>query len=234
MNPKFIVIAGRTGDTPPQPHYSSAYATYRTVWSETFREIHGEAYAYQSNDFTRQDYIQALYDGPTCIALDCVRKVRLDCAADLDDSWLRPWPADMLKALEAEHPTALVNSCFTVHRDYRKRNGWSELPVSYVLGCVSVLHQLEVGAPLMLGMMRRERSMNKLGSLLGSTTLLTTTYNGEETDLVVFRSEDVREASRTFPPEVFDIFAGRRDELQGGNYGSLERTDRIAALPLRH
>jgi hypothetical protein len=104
-----------------------------------------------------------------------------------------------------------VNSCFTIHRDYRRHDGRSGHPVSYLLGCLSVLHQLESGEPLMLGMMRCDRSMNKLGDSLGATTLRTTTYNGSETALVVFRRERVEEAAKTFPSVVFDLFQSRSE-----------------------
>ena len=210
MNPKFVVFAARTADV-PCTHYVNAYQTYRSVWDETFRSIHGPAYVPRSNDFTRQDYIQALFEGDTCIGLDCVRRIRLDNPADRDDSWLEPWPPDLLDALAGEHPVALVNSCFTIHRDYRKTDARSPYPVSYLLGCLSVLHQLESGVPLMLGMMRCDRSMDKLGDALGATILQTTTYNGSETALVVFRRDRVEEAAKTFPPVVFDVFANRSD-----------------------
>jgi hypothetical protein len=214
MNAKFVVLAARNTSTPPHPQYLSAYQTYRSVWDETLRSIHGETYVSQSNDFTRQDYIQALFDGETCAGLDCVRRIRLDDPADRDDSWLKPWPADILNALAAEHRTALVNSYFTVHRDYRRHDGRNGQPVSYILGCLSVLHQLETGVPLMLGMMRCDRSMNKLGDAIGATTLRTTTYNGSETALVAFERENVQAAARTFPDVVFDLFKNRH-EAQG-------------------
>jgi hypothetical protein len=208
MNAKFVVLAARHAATPP-PQYVNAYRTYRSVWDETFRTIHGEAYVPQSNDFTRQDSIQALFVGETCAGLDCVRRIRLDNPADLDDSWLKPWPAEVLDSLAAGHADALVNSYFTVHRDYRRHDAPSGHPVSYLLGCLSVLYQLETGVPLMLGMMRCDRSMNKLGDALGATTLRTTTYNGSETALVAFERERVQAAKQTFPDVVFELFENR-------------------------
>jgi hypothetical protein len=214
MNARFVVLAGRTGHAPPPADYLDAYATYHSVWGETFRAIRGDAYVHPSNDFTRQDYIQALFDGPICAGLDCVRRVRLDSPADLDDSWLEPWPAEVLRELAAEDPAALVNSYFTVHRDYRRHDGRSGHPVGYLLGCLSVLHQLELGSRLMLGMMRCDRSMNKLAAVLGATTLVTTTVNGSETDLVVFRAERVREAARSFPRAAFELFDARQEQVE--------------------
>lgn len=214
MNARFVIFAPRTAEAPPRPHYLRAYDTYRSVWGETFRAIHGETYVPHSNDFTRQDYIQALFEEELCIGLDCVRKIRLDNPADRDDSWLMPWPAELLDTLRRDHSSALINSCFTVHRDYRKHDGRSPYAVSYLLGCLSVLHQLETGAPLMLGMMRCDRSMNKLGDSLGAKTLRMTTYNGAETALVAFERDTVQEAAKTFPDVAYRIFENR-DELHG-------------------
>jgi hypothetical protein len=213
MNAKFVVLSARHVDAPPRPQYLTAYRAYRSVWDETFQTIRGENYVPRSNDFTRQDYIQALFDGETCAGLDCVRRIRLDNPADLDDSWLEPWPAEILNALAAQHHTALVNSYFTVHRDYRRHDGNGGYPVSYLLGCLSVLHQLETGEPLMLGMMRCDRSMNKLGDALGATTLQMTTYNGKPTALVAFERERVAAAKETFPEVVLELFRNR-DELR--------------------
>ncbi|HEX6084991.1 MAG TPA: hypothetical protein VF266_10735 [Thermoanaerobaculia bacterium] len=213
MNARFVVFAPRSA-APPRTHYLSAYDTFRSVWSETYRAIHGDAYVSHSNDFTRQDYIQALFEGELCVGLDCVRKIRLDNPADLDDSWLGPWPAEILDALQRDHAEALINSCFTVHRDYRKHDGRSGHPVSYLLGCLSVLHQLETGAPLMLGMMRCDRSMNKLGDALGATTLRMTTYNGKETALVAFERDRVRQAAATFPDVALRLFENRVEDRQ--------------------
>lgn len=213
MQLKFCVLPGRTAH--PLDGYDSAYATFHSVWQETLQGIHGSGYVQHSNDFTRQDYVQALFaaDG-SCVALDCVREIGLGNAVDRKDSWLAPWPAEILNALAAEHTGAWINSYFTVHPAHRKMKCEDTHPISYILGCLSVLYQVELDVPLMLGMMRRDRSMNALGARLGAETLLTTTYHGVETDLVVFRKNAVVEASKKFPALALEIFERRHDHCE--------------------
>jgi hypothetical protein len=212
MKLEFAILPGRTSSTPALGYYLSAYATFQSVWQETLAGIHGSSHVLHSNDFTRQDHIQALFaEEGLCIALDCVRAVRLDNPVDLNDSWLRPWPKEILDDLSARCPMAFINSYFTVHPSYRRTQADDTHHVSYVIGCLSVLYQLEVGMPLMLGMMRRDRSMNKLGVSWGAKTLMATNHNGSETDLVVFDLDSVREAARCFPEVVFDLFKRRND-----------------------
>src|SRR5688572_16189123 len=154
MNLQFAILAGRTNGTPAFDHYLSAYTTFQSVWQETLAGIHGTSYVLHSNDFTRQDHIQALFaDGGMCVALDCVRAARLDNPVDLNDSWLRPWPTEILSELSSRHPAVFINSYFTVHPSYRRVQANDTHHISYVIGCLSVLYQLEMGVPLMLGMM---------------------------------------------------------------------------------
>jgi hypothetical protein len=212
MNVHFGILPGRGASPVELDRYVSAYDTFHSVWQDTLGAIDGNGYVHHSNDFTRQDYIQALFgDGGACVALDCVRAVALDNPVDLQDSWLHPWPAEVLRDLASEHAVAWINSYFTVHPAHRKTLCHDAHPVSYVMGCLSVLHQLESGVPLMLGMMRRDRSMNALGKRLGADTLLTTTHNGIETDLVVFRIDGVRQAMTKFPSLASELFARRID-----------------------
>jgi hypothetical protein len=141
--------------------YVSAFETFRLVWEQTFRSLNGEAYVQYSDDFTKQDYVQCIFDGTDCAGLDCVRRVDIRNPVYLKDSWLKAWPSKVLNSLSRTQSTALINSFFTVHPSYRKSSGGRQSNISYVLGCLSVLYQLELEIPLMLGMMRNDRSMNK-------------------------------------------------------------------------
>jgi hypothetical protein len=211
MELRFVVLPGRADSSPLPNDYLSAYKTFHDVWEETLRPIRGAAYVQYSNDFTRQDRIQALFDGDACAGLDCVRRINLQTLVDLNDSWLEPWPSDLLNTLSEQSPAAFINSYFTVGPQYRRTAIKGEHPVSYVLGCLSVLYQAAADVPLMLGMMRHDRSMHKLGAMWGAKTLLTTTYNQSETDLVVFEIDAVKSAARVFPQFVLELFERRSD-----------------------
>ena len=206
---RFMILPRRPADPTVAHYYLASYRTFHLVWEQTFKSLRGPSYVQYSNDFTRQDYIQALFAADTCVGLDCVRTLDLGSEVDLADSWLEPWPRDVLTNLS---PAAvLVNSYFTVHPAYRRTLSRDELAVSYILGCLSVLYQLAADVPLMLGMMRHDRSMHKLGTMWGATTLLTVTYNNCDTDLVAFYVNNIKTASLAFPKVVFDLFDRRQN-----------------------
>lgn len=206
---KFYVLPGKFLPEGMGSEYREAYETYQSHWTEALQEIHGSEFWLSSNDFTRQDYIQALFLGEECIALDCVREIDLRNPADFDDSWFRPWKKDHLGIFaESGFRRCLVNSYFTVHKDYRRTNlSEASFSVSYVMGCLSVLHQMELGVPLMFGMMRNDRSMHSLGSRWGSMTIEENViHNKTPSNLVVFKSDEIKKAASTFPKFVFDLF----------------------------
>jgi hypothetical protein len=221
MGLKFVILRGKNPAPLWETSYQSAYRTFETVWNETFKSIAGNDFALYSNDFTRQDYIQAIFDNNVCVALDCVRHVSLKNYVDLKDSWLASWPQHELSNLARSNNDVLINSYFTVHPDFRKTVFHGGLHIAYLMGCLSVLYQLELASPLMLGMMRNERSMNKLGLSWGATPLKTIVHNGTDTDLVAFYELNVRRSVLQFPSIVLEIFNQRTDytkELSNEKY----------------
>ncbi len=189
----------------------SAYETYKLVWEQTFTEIKGSQAKIPSDQFTRQDYIQALFDGDRCIALTCIRKVNMLSPIDREDSWLGVWPDSAHEQMAKQNDQAIINSYFSVHPDYRKRFFQDNIHPSYIMGCLSVLHQVENRHELHLGMMRNSRSMNTLGKLWGCDTLDTIEHNNEPTDVIVFKIPRVLKASESFPDVVFKLFKNRTD-----------------------
>lgn len=215
MNFTYKIFSGRLSerleDDQFRVPYLSAYNVFHSVWEETFKSLSGDSFRQYSDDFTRQDQIQGLFHGDECIALNCIREVSLRNPVDLKDSWLNDWPKDKIESLAQEYSKALINSYFTVHPRYRKTQNPSDLNPSYILGCLTVIHQMEVKYPLMLGMMRNDRSMNKLGSLWGCLNLDTVLHNNIPTDIVVFTPETILEARKKFPNQIEQIYKNKID-----------------------
>lgn len=217
---EFKILSPKSNDPNNQALYQQAYDTWNFVWQETFREIFKSDYVLHSNDFTRQNYIQALFMGDKCIALDLIREVDVRNPIDRDDSWLKIWNRSDLEKLTTDgHNKVLVNSYFTVHPQYRRSLGDKQINAGYLMGCLSVLHQLELGNSAMLGMMRNNRSMNTLGKMLGSSVVQENIlHNLTPTDLVVFLDKDVKKASQDFPSYVFEIFQNKTNYHHGEDY----------------
>ncbi len=194
-----------------------AYKVFKAVWESTLQEIHGPEFKLFSNDFTRQDRIHALFMGSECMGLTCLRKVNLENPIDREDSWLQIWTQDHYNSLHlTDKSNVYINSFFTLSPPFRKSQLLDSVPIGYLLGCLSLLDQLDLSIPLVLGMMRRDRSMHKLGSLWGSELLEgSVIYNNTPTDLVVFREDNVKKASLDYPSLVFDIWNQRIDFTKG-------------------
>jgi hypothetical protein len=213
---QFLILAGKIRSPGYEREYDSAYQLYKSVWTQTMTEVHGKEHKLFSDDFTRQDYIQAVFFDGQCIALDCLRVIDLKNPADFDDSWFSDWDKKHLIELSKKgHTQCLVNSHFTVHEDHRKASQNEEHHVSYILGCLSVLHQLDLKFPVMLGMMRNNRSMNKLGQEWGASTLeANVPHYNIPSDLVAFFADNVRLASKKFPKVVMEIYKNKIDTFE--------------------
>lgn len=215
---KYCILPGKFMPPGLELEYQRAYETFQSCWGEAFRELFGPDYVLYSNDFTRQDYIHTLFAGDKCIALACLREIDLRNPADLDDSWFKPWKRSHLTNFaRAGHRRCLVDSYFTVHKDYRRSALPGQESVGHILGCLTVLYQLDLGVPLMFGMTRNDRSMNKLTARWGTEVVETNIiHNNTPTDLIVFTTEKIRAAMKTFPPIVFDLYQNKRDYYAQG------------------
>lgn len=194
-----------------------SYELFKSVWKPFFENLIGESYTYYSNDFTRQDFIQTLFYDNKCVGLTCLRYINLDYSFSIDDSWLGIWPFAEIEKVQNKSSLGIVNSYFTVSEEFRKTNVEQKYSISYLLGCVSVMHFLTLNSPMMLGMMRTNRSMHKLGGLWGSSLIKEgIMHNQVPTDLVVFYPDRVKEVMATFPDFIIEMFnqyqAGEKNE----------------------
>lgn len=216
MKYEFHILNGRFNDDALTNRYEQAYETFKSTWSEEFSSIKGQEVLVPSNDFTRQDYIIAVYNGDTCVALDCMREVSIKSYVQTDDSWFQPWEKKHFENFLARgNEQVLVNSYFTVHKDYRRTIEGGNINTAFLTGCLSVLYQVELDFALMLGMMRNNRSMNSLGKMWGGDALETVSHNGIPTDLFVFEKNKIITTSQKFPKYVLDMFNANEKVKKG-------------------
>ncbi|HPI41408.1 MAG TPA: hypothetical protein PLJ21_11430 [Pseudobdellovibrionaceae bacterium] len=210
------VFSGKDLLTDNRDIYLDSYNLFKNVWESTLKEINGCDFRLFSNDFTRQDRIHALFYGSDCAGLTCLRKINLDNPVDLEDSWLRIWHQNHFDEIKSQSgPESYINSYFTVNQNFRKSLQKNSTPVGYILGCLSFLDQLHIESPTVLGMMRMDRSMHKLGALWGSELIEgSVEYNNTPTDLVVFKKNRVEQASKLFSPIVYELWNQRINFIQ--------------------
>jgi hypothetical protein len=221
---QFYILDGRFNDPSLTNRYEQAYETFKDTWSSELSSLKGQDIHVPSNDFTRQDYIISLFKGDTCVALDCMREISLSSYVHTQDSWFQPWQKNHFENFINEgHDRAIVNSYFTVHKDYRRTVEGGLINTAFLSGCLSVLYQVELDCPLMLGMMRNNRSMNSLGNMWGGRAIDTIQYNDIPTDLFVFEKDNIIKTSQKFPKYVLDTF-NSNEKIQKGR----GRNERVA------
>lgn len=219
LNLRYFVLPGKYLPIGFENEYKSAYKTYSTCWGEAFRELFGNDFVLYSNDFTRQDYVHALFNGNECIAVAFQREIDLNNPADLDDSWFKPWKkSHFANLVRAGYRHSLMYSNFTVQKLYRKSVLQNNLSISHIFGCLHILYQFELGIPLMFGMTRNDRSMDKLTAKWGAEVIERgLIHNTTATDLIIFTTQSIQAAMKDFPDIAFDLFQNRHDYFSQGD-----------------
>lgn len=174
--------------------YAEAYALWRQIWSDTMVEI-GSDQALDCDDFARADEILVLCSGREAIGLALLQRFDPHAAAEQVDSCDHPCPPEALEQLAARGVRdLLVGRYFTLAPGFRKR---AALPFSLkdlLLGAV-VGRFLASGAQLLLGAMRDERGMQRLGYRFGAQLLCGgLSYHSAAVSLLQFQPADVRTA----------------------------------------
>jgi hypothetical protein len=192
--------------------YTAAYKTWSEVWRETLLELDGSDVLY-SDHFTRQDYMVAIFNGDTCVALTCFRRADLSLLTDQEDSWFKPWPHDLRQVLGKEYKNGVVISWVTIHKDYRKTSPIVELRELNIIDRLAEMMNLfleDCGTDAGFGVTRNNRSVNRFGQYAGSNTILSgAELHGVEVDLITLKAANVKAAQSKFPALAFDLWSNR-------------------------
>jgi hypothetical protein len=165
------------------PLLGAAYECWSAVWKEHLYERDKLEYL-PSDEFTRQDEIGVLFHEWECVGMTFYRWVDLTNPVFADDSYFRVWPAAALKAACARGPRLCIGSNLTVAPRWRRAIGCS---VKQLLLALAIERFRRSGADAMVGKMRNDRGMNKVGLQLGFERLEEGVFlHGGPCDLVAF------------------------------------------------
>ena len=144
---------------PPDHYFENAYRLWRDVWSATFREVEGRT-SIDSDNFSRQDELGALFSGERCLMLSGFREVNLSLSPSRDDSYFRPWSNESLATLCKDGDLVLVGNQITVDPAVRGK----DFPVSMkdLIVALSILRLMDSDCSVMAGTMRSLKGMNTL------------------------------------------------------------------------
>lgn len=112
----------------------SAYRCWKESWGHAFhKELNVQEQLYSDN-FTRQSEVVAIFHGDHPLGLCTLNRFDLSCRQDLDDSYFKVWPGEVLGELRQR--MKLVMSCCnaTIDFKYRKNHlGFSGIDLLFSL-----------------------------------------------------------------------------------------------------
>lgn len=165
------------------PIIGVAYECWSSVWKGLLLERDRTDYL-PSDDFTRQDEVGALFHGWECIGTMFYRWIDLSNAIYADDSYFRVWPRSAIDAACTAGKRLCIASNLAVSPRWRNAQNIS---VKRVLLALEIEHFLKSDADTLVGTVRNDRNMNKLGFELGFELLHEgATLHGSPCDLVAF------------------------------------------------
>lgn len=191
--------------------YEASYALWKDVWRKTLFELDGTEQIF-SDQFIRQDYFGVFTDGDQPVALCCFKEMQLEHQTHREDSWFKPWPADLLTSLSREHKRWLVPSWLTVHPDYRRTK--RTLPVDFAAMGIELiaLMCLDTKADIAVGTPRNDRSVSQLLYRVGGKAVKKDViHHGVSIDLVTMLPQDIKEANGNISFEMRRLWKSRVD-----------------------
>ena len=158
-----------------------AYGCWLTTWTHAFKEL-GLSSIVNSDDWTRQHEIGALFEGDMCVGCFLLRIVDLDYVIARQDSYFSAWSFEDMNALRRDGDTVLVSSYFTVRPSCRGRGVKQELMTRMVERFHSPSFDF---CAAMTGCLRVNKGGNKLVKNYGFETIRTgAVSHGTEVELM--------------------------------------------------
>jgi hypothetical protein len=181
---RIVSLPGSNPSPAQLSDYKSAYAMWKMVWSETFKELDGLEKLF-SDDFARQDEVLCIFRGAACLAMGLMRWRDIEIESAREDSYFQIWPADAIDKLRADGKDIIICCNLTVHP--MARSNALGLPMKDVMMGLLIQRLLESGAHAMTGAVRTDRGMHTTTYRFGATALARdVVYHNAPVDLVAF------------------------------------------------
>ena len=181
------------GEGVPKEHwglYSEAYRMWRAVWSKTFQELDG-ADSITSDNFTRQDWIGAIFHFDRCVAMSVHHDANFNLPAAAEDSYFEAWTPEALSQLTRDGKNVLICSHLTVDPEYRGEIA-DALTLKNLTMALSVRLLLQSDYDVMTGTMRNNRGAQRTAYATGATPIMANAQmHGVDVDLVGWYRNEV-------------------------------------------
>lgn len=186
---RFLVIPTRSVDPAYKEDLDKAYECWKAVWSRALSEEMNVKDKLYSDAFTRQELLAVVFHGSEPLCLATLNPYDLTSQKDLDDSYFKVWPEDVLDKIK-EHSTLVMASCHaTVNFNFRRGQlGFSGIE----LLCAMLVQYLKsTNIDTILCTPRREKRVQEACYRTGATLHredLPYTIPGQRIDLITWHS----------------------------------------------
>lgn len=212
MDLQLYLIPSRNPPAALKHTYNASYGLWESVWLKTLGELDGLK-VLSSDGFTTQEFFAVIHSQGSPMALCCYKTLNLSIPCHHKDSWLAPWPKEILAEISQTYSRALIPSWLTVHDDFRKSAGYQGANLALILSELISVICLHTKASIAFGTPRVDRSVNKLVYQAGATCLLSDViHHGVPVDLVAFIPEKLRTVE--FTSETTRLWNQRIDFTQ--------------------
>ena len=221
------LLNGNLKNNPKNLHnvYNKTFSSWYETWDSFLHQEHHSPHKLNSNEFTRQDDVLALFYKGECFAITFFKEINWEDPTARLDAYFNPWTLDAIVGLTARGNNILNCSQFTITAAFR--NIKANIPWKYILSAFNMKRFLESTADAMTGTMRVKKGMGKMSVEAGATPLalnvVCNDHEAEPADLVAF-----------FHPEVSSVYQNNLlhykvdsvwERLNGSLYSQLRRAE---------
>jgi hypothetical protein len=181
--------------------HQKSFKCWHDVWGDYYTNEHPSNHRLNSDEFTRQDDILAVFYKGECFGITFFKEVHFnDITAPLD-SYFELWPQHAMDALISRGKKISICSQFTIAQNYRGKT--TDIQWKYVLFGFIMKRFLESEMDGMTGTMRVKRGMGRISYEAGAVPLLQKLvykdHEDESVDLVGFFHKEVGDAYSANP-----------------------------------
>lgn len=162
-------------------YFEKCYSSWKEIWKEEYQRLDSD-HKWSSDSFTRQSAVVAIFYNKTFAASVLYRNLDLRHELDRDDSFLSPWPQEVVSQIADINPEVLVCTSYTVAKDFRK-NQIENYSMKDILAALSVYYFKKSGYPIAIGLTRNSRKVNEYMSRVGWDSLGTIIFNNEPSEM---------------------------------------------------
>lgn len=186
---RFLVIPTKSQDPVHKQDLDKAYACWKEVWSKALSEEMNVKDKLYSDAFTRQELVAVVFHGADPLCLATLNPYDLTSERDLDDSYFKVWPENILEQIRAKSPVVFASCHATVNFKFRRGQlGFSGIE----LLCAMLVQYLKsTDLDTIVCTPRREKRVQEACYRTGATLHLEDipyTIEGQRIDLITWHS----------------------------------------------